>query len=415
MRKQLVIFALAIFPAMVAVPTPASPPLAVSAGDTDPRQEQLQAATANAVADLRDQILRARLSRDITVNDFLDRTNSQAELARILKNAQPVGGPRWVDDHTCQVRLELPASSVAAMLMGVAHTPSQHAPLKPETLKLKFNDWNKVNFSSVGSSVGGDALDSAKPKEVVGKWDEVSDSARKSAIVQARADAAGQMTKAIGPILLTEKIHASDALARPAIADSFDKWLHHRPVTRIEFLDDLNVSVTISIAPKSLSNAFKSAVEADPDFVHSTKIDWDQVDHQLEELPASMAGTGAAVVAGPATSLPSIVLPLQPPDWVDQQLQADASASGNGSRLKVGHAAETDAIGKLRDQFLLLHIDPATTLGDAAHSDPQLKQAVDRALLHAHTYRVDYHSDGSVKVQVSLDLRDAWDALRSDP
>jgi len=156
-------------------------------------------------------------------------------------------------------------------------------------------------------------------------------------------------------------------------------------------------------------------VQNDPAFANATPINWERVNQQIEDLPSTMAGSASAMMAGPATSLPSVVLPLQPPDWVDQQLQAEATASGVGSRLKIGRCAETDAVGKIRDQLLLLHLDPATTLGDAAHADPQLNQAVDRALLHAHTYRVDYNANGSVKVKVDLDLRDAWEALRANP
>jgi hypothetical protein len=420
MRTRLIILSVAMLPAVAVADLPLSGSQAVpvplaSAGDADTHQDQVQAATANATANLRDQILRTRLSREITVGDFLDRTNSQPELTRILKTAQPIGGPRWVDERTCQVRVELPATTVAAMLLGIAHAPDQHPPINPETLKAKFGDWNRIKFSVVGSSAGGDAVEQAKPHDSIGKWSEVSDAARRAAIGQARADVARQIEHEMEPITLSGNVHAADAMARPEIAANFNRWLQRQPVTRIDFLDDLKVSVTISTSSRSLAAAFKSAVESDGGYTKGLSIDWKSVNEQIDVLPASVVGSGAAYVAGPGTTLPSIVLPLQSPDWVDRQLQAEASASGGGSRLKVGHSAEADAVGKLRDQFLQLHLDSSITLGDAARSDPQLNQAVDRALQHAHTYRVDYRADGSVKVQMTLDLRDAWDALRANP
>lgn len=72
-------------------------------------------------------------------------------------------------------------------------------------------------------------------------------------------------------------------------------------------------------------------------------------------------------------------------------------------------------MGQLREKFLALHVTAQTTLADAVASDPQIAQAVNRAMLHAHTYKVDYRADGSVLTRVSLDLRDAWDELRSNP
>jgi hypothetical protein len=413
MRTILSILVLAIFPAIsFAQQKPHTEP-----AEADPRQQQIQAATSNAMASLRDQVLRTRLTRDLSVNEFLDRTNSMGDLDRVLRAAQPIGGARWVDDRTCQIRLELPESQVAALLMGIAHTPAEHAPIRPDVLKAKFSGWAKLNFSVVGSSAGGDAIELARPADARGKWSEVSDAVRRSAIDDARGNAAAQMIAALGPIQLDPKTRGADAMTKPTIAAHLHVWLTRQPVTRIEFQDDLQVSVTIAVEPTGLTHALKSAITSDPAFANSLTIDWDAVERQIDQLPALAQGKAAVSVSSPATGLPSVVLPLQPPDWVDQQLQAGSRAQGatGGSRLKVGHAAESDALDKIRAQFLLLHLDANTTLGDAARNDPELKSAVDRAMLLAHTSRVDYQPDGSVKVEVELDLRNAWDALRTNP
>jgi hypothetical protein len=417
MRVSLAILILAAAPALAIAQQKPALPARTPSLETDPRQEQIQAATTNAMTTLRDQVLRTRLSRDLLVGDFLERTNSLGELDRVLKAAQPIGGARWVDERTCQVRLELPESQVAALLMGIAHSPNQHSPIRPDVLKARFSDWSKLRFSVVGSSAGGDAIELARPGNATGKWSEVGDAARRSAIADARGDAAAKFVTAIGPVQLNDKTRASDALARPAIAAQFNSFLAKQPVTNIEFLDDLKVSVTISTAPAEMAEALQAAVTSDVDFSRPLNIDWQRVSRDVEQLPASAQGKASAVVSLQATSLPSTVLPLQPPDWLDQQLEAESSAAGGGagSRLKVGRAAEADAVGKIREQFLLLHINTTATLGEAAHNDPELKLAVDRAMLQAHASRVDYLPDGSVKVRVTLDLRDAWDALRSNP
>jgi hypothetical protein len=383
--------------------------------DADPMQDQLQAALVNATANLREQISQTRLSRDLSIGDFLSRTDRQAELSRIIKEARPVGGPRWVNERTCQLRVQLAGSEISAMLMGIAHEPDSHSPISPHALKSKLNDWDRLVFTAVGSSAGAELVDSAKPVESAGQWSEVSDAARKNAIAQARSDAARQVIANVNPINLNSSTRAADAFKNTVIADAFNSWLSHRPIVRIEFVDGLKVSVTISVAPDSLSAALRSAIAKDADFASATAIDWTQIDQQLEGFPAAVVGVGSAGSEAPATTLPAVLLPTQPPDWVNQQLLAEGMARGGGSRLKIARAAEARGIVQLHEQFLALHVDPSTTLADAARADPAFSQAVDRALLHTHTYRVDYQADGSVRVKVSLDLHDAWDDLHTSP
>jgi hypothetical protein len=232
---------------------------------------------------------------------------------------------------------------------------------------------------------------------------------------QARAEAAKHVIDEISPIILQGQTHASDALARPAISDRLNNWLSHQPVTKIEFLDDLKVTVMMSVAQQSLATALRSAVESEPAFKTDRPIDWAHASEEIQHLPDSISGTASALFVGSATTAPTLTLPDQPPDWVDQRLEADAIATGGGSRLKTGRMAEANAIAKIRGLFLALPIQTNITLGDAAKTDPQISHAVDRAMLHARTHQVDYRPDGSVKVRISLDLQDAWDELRSSP
>lgn len=408
MRFRGIILSLALLSAIAAAQDHSPGDIAA----TDPHQAQVQAATTDAAANLREQVLQTALGDRLRVADFLQQTEAQDELSQLLQSAQPVGGARWVDGDTCQVRLEIPANKVSALLSNIAGDPHRHAPLGPGQLKSSLKDWKRLQFCAVGSSAGGDIIAQARPRDEGSRWSTVSDSARRSAVAEARTDAAHHLVESMNDIALTGEVHASEALAHPAIADHLNHWLQRQPVTRIEFHDDLHVTVTLGIAPRSLAAAFKSAVDADRSFKLDHPIDWDHVRSAIAGLPASVQGS-ASVAAQASTTLPSIVLPLQPPDWVDQQLQAEATATGAGSRLKIGRIAEARAVASIRDQILALHVDAHTTLGEAAKSDPQLSSAIDRTLLEAHTSKVDYLTDGTVKVRVTLDLQQAWDQLRA--
>jgi hypothetical protein len=432
MRTRLVMLSIAVWPAVVAAQTPQQsapqqsapqpspqPQRAVLSAasnlEADPRQSQVQAATANGIAKLREQVLGTKISRSTTVGDFLARAQATDDLKTVLDSAQPVGGPRWLDDQTCQVRMELPGQKVSAFLVDVARDQSRHAGVKPEALAAKLADWKGLKFTGVGCSSGGESVDLAEPHDAVGRWSEVSDSARRKAIAQARADAVQKVIHSIGSFTIDGKTPVSDALAEASIAGHLHDWLARQPVTKIDFLDDLNVSVTVSVTPAALSAAVRSAIAADSTFSRKISVDGAKLDTQMQTLPASYTGLAPAAIAGAPTSLPSVVLPLTPPDWVDQQLDAEGVASGRGDRLKLSLAAQKDAVAKLRVQFQRLNIDSTSTLGDAARTDPALNQAIDRAMKQAHTSVVTYNTDGSVHVKISLDLKDAWEQLRANP
>ena len=58
----------------------------------DPRHVQIQAAQADALASLMDQVRTARLAPDLTVADFLQRTGGEDRLRRaVARNVEVIG------------------------------------------------------------------------------------------------------------------------------------------------------------------------------------------------------------------------------------------------------------------------------------------------------------------------------------
>src|SRR3954466_157910 len=82
--------------------------------------DQVSAATANAVEKIRADVEDEWLAPNLTVADFLDRTGAAGELTNTLRRAEQIGGPRWLDDQTCQVKLAIPGDRVAQALRDIA-------------------------------------------------------------------------------------------------------------------------------------------------------------------------------------------------------------------------------------------------------------------------------------------------------
>jgi hypothetical protein len=211
---------------------------------------------------------------------------------------------------------------------------------------------------------------------------------------------------------LGETLHVSDFLARQDDLSDLDRALQNaQPVGGTRWVDEQVCQVRLELPASKISDVLLK-IAADP--ARQPALSPAQVRSCVSHWKRSKfcAGGSSETTPAGATTLPTTVLPLTPPDWVDEQLQAQGSARGVGSPLKLARAAEIKAAGDLRRQILSLHVDDRTTLGDAAKGDAQLDKAIDRSLLQAKTYHVDYLPDGSVNVRVSLDLQDAWDQLR---
>jgi hypothetical protein len=206
-----------------------------------------------------------------------------------------------------------------------------------------------------------------------------------------------------------------DALAVPTVGAAVDSWLWDRPVSLVDFLDDRKVKVTLSARPDDLFDVFQGAVERQTSVPFPDgDAGWTSVKRGIAAGMAIPVGVGGVHVK-PATNPARIDLPRQPPAWIDRQLEAVAEAGPAATLLKAVHLAQTEAIGRLRDQLRALPLTPDLTLGQAADRDGRIADSLDRALTAAHVFNADYHADGSVRVSVSLDLRAVWELLVPQP
>jgi hypothetical protein len=375
------------------------------------RGEQVRAAEGFAAANLREQVLKMPVGRNMAVGDLLKRPGGAEALARALQNAKEMGGTRWVDANTVQVQLEISGSQLADLLIADAREHPGQSPLSAAELTERLGDWGKLNFVAVGSSAGGEGIESARPG--AGPWSGVDEGTRRRAIAAARADAMRKMLDGISDIAVTDTLRVGDCVARGKIVDALGVWFDAQPVTRVEFLDDLKVSVTVAVSPGSLSDAFRSAVTSDKEFSRDINVDWNRVGQEIMMRAGPAIGVGVVSPASTAISPVGLVLPISPPEWADTLIESEATGTEGSSPLKVARAAEGVAIGKLREKFLALRVGDMT-LGEAVKADPRFAEAVNQVMLRAHTYKVDYRADGSVLVRVSLDLRNAWEELRGN-
>lgn len=389
------------------------------------QQAQIDAADFDAVDRLRADIVAQRLSPDLTIAEFLQHTGGENDLLDTLRHADQVGGARWLDSQTCQVKLTISADRVRQSLTKIAADNPQTSPLPPEAISAKLKIWDDRTFTATGSSVSPARAILLKPLDPSGPWSAVSDAQRQQAILHARAEAVRHVIDSVKPISISPAgvsppKTVADLLADQTIAGAFRQWLLDRPVIRMEFNNDLSVQITLAAGPgHAFDSLHDEALAAKSSLLPSDEASLAKIRLAFGDQMASAIGQ-AAVVAAPATAASaasppaSITIPSQPPQWVMQQLIGQATATYRGSTLKTERNAENAAMDDLRSKIGQLQLD-STTIAGAMKQNKAVCKAIDQAIEQAKPYKIDFLADGRVTVKVSLDAQAVWDALQEMP
>jgi hypothetical protein len=397
--------------------TPNGTVVAPTVQASDPARAQVAAATANAMSALRNDIASARITPSLTVGQFLEQTNSMDALNDTIARAQQIGGPRWIDDQTCQVRLEISGMRVVYTLRSIANIRANLSPIPAAALEQRLADWRNRTFSATGTAIAAERIQGIRPSDAAVPWASVSDDARSKAVAAARQDAARHVIDSIRPIQFGNSGETmGDVLSREPVQHAVEKWLATRPVTQVRFNDDLQVELTVSAPPEDLLDTVITSAKDLPD----SKVPTDQ--QTIEQLRQEFSRHVSAAIGradvnklpreSGTTQLVPFALPEQPPTWVGQLMQADGVSDRAGSPLKTARAAEAKANDTLRSRIGVLQISPSLTIDQAAKQDPAINEAINRALLRAHVDKVDYRADGSVMTRMTADTRDVWYELQ---
>jgi len=377
---------------------------------------QVDAARSDALEALRREILSAQILPDATAQTLVDRAGGEGVLSTVLSKAQQLGGPRWIDDQTCQVTLAISGDDVAKTLEQLTDSKPKALSAPPQVVKEKLKRWRRRTFEAVGTSIGWSAVDRLRPDPTQANWQMVSGEDRKKAIIAAKQSAVQAVLDSLKPLVLEGTHTVGEALAVPQVDDELRKWLAGRPITAVQFRDNLEIRLALSVAPQELWPQLKEALQKQKKVPTPDKTnDWIRLREQVLARMAPPVGASTAGATAAASTRPTIALPAQPPPWTNDAIDAEATASSAGAALRTARAAQTAATRELRIKLDALLLSPGLTLGEAAKQDPRIEQAIDRSLQRAQIAKVDYDSPsrGSVRAKLSLNLEDVWRELNA--
>jgi hypothetical protein len=378
----------------------------------------VSAATTSAIVSLRDQINHLPLGREMSVGQYLSTMRGSDDiLDKTLQRSEMVGGPRWLDDQTVQVRLQISGARVAQALIQIAASHPRSnlsnvpwSPYSPEFVEHETRIWSNRTFMATGTSTGGKFISAVRPPMEDANWVGVSDETRRQAIDAARASADQRVLDSIAPIQLAGGKTVGAVLADPIVKTDVEAFLNSRPVRSVQFGSDRRVTVTVGVRSDDLFDAFRAA-SVKVGAMSNDESAWFGVREQFARTMAEPVG--AATPSAPAATAVSEVRAVtfdvnHPPQWVYHQIEAVGSAPPAGSKLRTARQAENDANRRLRSQIEALPLDNSLTVGQVARSDPRVRNAIEHAMDRAQLYKVDYHEDGSVTANVSLEPANLW-------
>lgn len=125
--------------------------------------DTIRAATARAVWALYDRVAAQPLTPNLNVGAYLKHMELVEEFTRLLRQADQLGGPRWIDEYTCQVQLEISAMRMAHVLRQFAAAYPNRSHITVQQIDRGVRAWAQTSFAATGSSTSPTALVRIKP------------------------------------------------------------------------------------------------------------------------------------------------------------------------------------------------------------------------------------------------------------
>ena len=257
-----------------------------------PVNVQTLAASTDAREALRQQVLAARVAPALTVRQLLDRTGGWTELEKALGTAQQIGGTRWLDNETVQVRLLIEGGRALAdaLNLAVAKNPSK-SPLPADTIRRNLAQWRDRTFSATGTGTASTDVTRLQPPPDDAAWAAVNDADRRRALAMARENAIARVIDSLRPIEMGDKT-LGDALSNPEVGQALSNWLYARPIASVQFRDDLSIRLVLAVSSEELWHSLEPALSRQTQVPPpATKQGWDWLEKQVEARMSPAVGT----------------------------------------------------------------------------------------------------------------------------
>ncbi len=415
-----------------------------------PGQQKLlakRAAIVDGYRNLAERIKGLKIDASTYVRDFVAESDEiRTSLDTFLKGARVVGAPRYFEDGSAEVSVEITLQELVQQLQRF-YTTYHHL---CHDHVYSFDKMVTINRLKVIRETGRGAPREtpevvqeapapmpvepvlAAPTNGIPGWENVSARGRMMAERAAKVDAYRNMAERIKGLQITADTYVRDFVAESdqisTRVDTFIKGM--KTVGAYRYMPDgtcqVDVEVAIQTVVKELTTIRDWYVHYDPyhhwGHEHLTTTRFEDVVKFYPKKYIRVTGEGVppekyknGTAPEPVAMAPQTV--QESPEWAGQVVSAKGTGiapegSGTEGKLAAARAAEIDAKRNLAEMVYGVKIDSDTTVQDFAVENDNIKAEVQTFLAGAQVSEPRFLEDGSAEVEARISLASLWEKIR---
>ncbi len=392
---------------------------------TEPQKKLLarRAALVDAYRNLAEEINGLRIDSQTYVRDFVAEFDQvRTDLDAFLRGAEVVS-VTYLPDGTCEVEIEMPFKRIVVELKRIKKQYAYAGRWKVIYFDKIYEYYTDISVRALGSGVPREERAAAVFPEAVtaslAGWENVTPRGRLMAERAALVDAYRNLSERVHGLRIDSQTYVRDFVAESdQIRTDLDAWIKGvRPISPYRYLPDGICEVDVEV---SVRHIVEELIR-----IRRRIRYWQHVRYKTIELKniiqlspiETIRATGSGVP--PAKYMTGRALSESLPAWASRGVVATGAgvppenAKETEARLMAIRAAKIDALRNLAERVYGVKINAVTSIRDFVTERDEVRADVEALLRGAEVTDTRYLSDGSVEVDVGIDLDGVWTVFKT--
>ncbi len=380
-----------------------------------------RAALVDAYRNLAEKVRGLRIDSQTYVRDFVVEFDQvRTDLDTFLKGAE-VARVTYLPDGTCEVEVEMPLERIVVELKRVKKQYAYAGRWKVIYFDKITEYYTDTYVRAKGSGVPREEMAVAIPAIVttsIPGWENVTPRGRLMAERAALVDAYRNLSESVNGLRIDSETYVRDFVAESdQIRTDLDTWIKGvEPISPYRYLPDGICEVDVGVSVRYLVEELITIRKRIRYWQH-VRYKTIKLKKIIELSPIEIVrATGSGVP--PAKYMTKNVVGESLPVWASQSVVATGAGvppegvSGTEARLMATRAAKIDALRNLAERVYGVKIDAVTTIRDFVTERDEVRADVEVFLRGGEVTDTRYLSDGSVEVDVAIDLGGVWGVFK---
>lgn len=427
--------------ALLAQPAAAPPPSPAATAQLSAQNKLLaaRAARADAMRKLAERINGLFITSETHVKDFVTESDTiQAAMTSFLLGAREKGSPKYMEDGTCEVTMEVTMVEVVANLKQISNRYYKGNKFKAED----FEQMTVTNKETVLTETG---MGAPRPEPAPGVpvtqgslesltnmsgaakayWlANVTPQGRLMAVRAGRVDGMRRLAERISGVFINSQTTVKDFVAQSDdINVGMATFLQGAREKSIRYHEDEPiVDVEMVVTLRTVYASLKSWGERHykGDSANIRQLEELTVQSKDTDITETGSGVPPANMMKGGTLTAVAITAAQSPNWISQKIRATGNAAVDNkgdnaaqAKLMAFRAAELDARRKLAEQIDGLMITSSTSVRDFVAQNDQIETGMLTFQQGAHVLDESKRvlEDGTAEVTVEIELQPLWDTI----